>query len=232
MPSRRIARENELLLRPLGFIVIGRRKQGSLSAATKIGGKILGRPPPSPPNHGPRRGPDGAVLGSLASPSSIHTLVSTVRPSQLNPASHTTHHAHTACAMRSRPTTPSPRLALGALACLAALVELAGADATYKFVTEPTPTNFQGFFPDGPKTERINCASTESFSTWSKWAACCKTNEACGFISRCSAGVVTEPNGKTGTWCVPSPPPPISPPSSADIPTHRAAQQASQTATL
>lgn len=109
--------------------------------------------------------------------------------------------------MRSRPTTPSPRLALGALACLAALVQLAGADATYKFVTEPTPTNFQGFFPDGPKTERINCASTESFSTWSKWAACCKTNEACGFISRCSAGVLTEPNGKTGTWCVPSPPP-------------------------
>lgn len=204
MPSRRIARENKLLLRPLGFIVIGRRQQGSLSAAIKIGGKIPVWPfPPTAVRDVNRTGGPWAL--HLSTPS-IHPLVSTVRPSQLNPASHTT------CAMRSRPTTPSPRLALGALACLAALVQLAGADATYKFVTEPTPTNFQGFFPDGPKTERINCASTESFSTWSKWAACCKTNEACGFISRCSAGVVTEPNGKTGKWCVPSsPPPPLSP---------------------
>ncbi|KAK0738639.1 hypothetical protein B0T18DRAFT_492566 [Schizothecium vesticola] len=99
--------------------------------------------------------------------------------------------------MESRPTT-QPRLPLWVLAHLATLAHLAAADATYKFVTEPTPTNFQGFYPDGPKTERIDCASTESFSTWSQWAACCKTNEACGFISRCSAGIVTEPNGKTG----------------------------------
>ncbi|KAK1831669.1 hypothetical protein QBC39DRAFT_371616 [Podospora conica] len=99
--------------------------------------------------------------------------------------------------MGSRPTIQSPGLALWALACLAAL-QLAAADATYKFVTEPTPTNFQGFFPDGPKTERINCASTESWSTWSNLAACCKTNQACAFYSRCSAGIATEPNGKTG----------------------------------
>ena len=108
--------------------------------------------------------------------------------------------------MRSRSTGTGPELALWVLTCLAAL-QVAAADATYKFVTEPTPTNFQGFFPDGPKTERINCASTESFSTWSNWAACCKTNEACGFISRCSAGIVTEPNGKTGNWFVPLYPP-------------------------
>lgn len=48
MPSRRIARENKLLLRPLGFIVIGRRQQGSLSAAIKIGGKIPVWPFPPP----------------------------------------------------------------------------------------------------------------------------------------------------------------------------------------
>ncbi|KAK1830436.1 hypothetical protein QBC39DRAFT_331591 [Podospora conica] len=99
-------------------------------------------------------------------------------------------------------STTSPRRLRGwasLLSLLGLCLDLATCQtATYKLTS--TPTNFQGFYVANPTSvSRVDCPTTETWSTSSTYGNCCVPGQECPFYSNCAGGRLTRVNGDIWT---------------------------------